>query len=125
MVKREPKPEIHWIRFNNHYVLWYRNFAVLIVSLIIPLVLLAYWNFNTLFVMMRRRRLRNRPSRPGSMNLIQMNNIAVNNEGNIAEVIRLSTSSAEQTAENVANGGANVANGAVLRIDIKSHQGIL
>ena len=59
------------------------------------------------------------------MNLIQMNDIAVNNEGNIAEVIRLSTSSAEQTAENVTNGGANVANGAVLRTDIKSHQGIL
>ena len=124
MIKREPKPEIHWIRFNNHYVLWYRNFAVLIVSLIIPLVLLAYWNFNTLFVMMRRRRLRNRPSIPGSMNLIQMKDIAVNNEGNIAEVIKLSTSSAEQTVESVANGGTNVANGAVLRIDIKPHQGI-
>ena len=125
MIKREPKPEIHWIRFNNHYVLWYRNFAVLIVSLIIPLVLLAYWNFNTLFVMMRRRRLRNRPSRPGSWNLIQMKDITVNGGGHIEEVIRRSTSSEVQTVESVANTGTNPANGAVLRTDIKSHQGIV
>ena len=53
-----------------------------------------------------------------------MKDVAVNNEGNIAEVIRLSTSSASQAVESVANGPAAVANGAVLRADIKSHQGI-
>ena len=31
------------------------------VSLIVPFALLAYWNFNTLAVILRRRRLRNRP----------------------------------------------------------------
>ena len=69
MVKYEPTPNVHPIRFNNHYILWYRNVAVLIVSLIIPLVLLGYWNLNTLIVMMRRRRLRNRPSIPNNLNV--------------------------------------------------------
>ena len=32
------------------------------MSLIVPLTLLAYWNFNTLSVILRRRRLRNKPS---------------------------------------------------------------
>ena len=49
------------IRLNWHYVIWYRNFTLLIVSLVVPFVLLAYWNFNTLSVLLRRRRLRNRP----------------------------------------------------------------
>ena len=53
------------IRLNWHYVIWYRNFTLLIVSLIVPFVLLAYWNFNTLSVLLRRRRLRNR--RPPSI----------------------------------------------------------
>ena len=50
------------IRLNWHYVLWYRNVAVLFLSLVIPLILLAYWNFNTLSVILRRQRMRNRPS---------------------------------------------------------------
>ena len=41
---------------------------MLIVSLIVPLILLGYWNFNTLLVLMRRRRLKNRPSIPNNMN---------------------------------------------------------
>ena len=32
------------------------------MSLIFPFGLLAYWNFNTLAVMSRRRRLKNRPT---------------------------------------------------------------
>ena len=51
------------IRLNWHYVIWYRTFTVATVSLIVPFVLLAYWNFNTLAVILRRRRLRNRPAR--------------------------------------------------------------
>jgi hypothetical protein len=50
------------IRLNWHYVIWYRNFASLMVSLVVPFTLLAYWNFNTFLVLLRRRRLRNRPS---------------------------------------------------------------
>ena len=50
------------IRLNWHYVSWYRNFAALIVSLVVPFTLLAYWNFNTFSVLLRRRRLKNRPS---------------------------------------------------------------
>ena len=50
------------IRLNWHYVIWYKNFTVLLVSLIFPFGLLAYWNFNTLAVMSRRRRLKNRPT---------------------------------------------------------------
>ena len=52
---------INPIRLNWHYVIWYRNFAGMVVSLVVPFVLLAYWNFNTLLVLLRRRRLRNRP----------------------------------------------------------------
>ena len=35
---------------------------MMIVSLLIPFILLAYWNFNTFSVMLRRQRLQNRPS---------------------------------------------------------------
>ena len=49
------------MRFNWHYVVWYQNFVSLIVSLLAPLVMLVYWNSNTLGVIRRRRRLRNRP----------------------------------------------------------------
>lgn len=56
------------IRLNWHYVIWYRNFTALIVSLVVPFVLLAYWNFNTFSVIRRRRRLRNRPYLPSNNN---------------------------------------------------------
>ena len=49
------------IRGNWHYVIWYRNLTLTSVSLLFPFVLLAYWNLNTLLVMRRRQRLRNRP----------------------------------------------------------------
>ena len=35
---------------------------MMIVSLMIPLILLAYWNFNTFSVILRRQRLQNRPT---------------------------------------------------------------
>ena len=56
------------IRLNWHYVIWYRNFTVLLMSLVLPFILLAYWNFNTLVVLLRRHRLRNRPP-PAAMHL--------------------------------------------------------
>ena len=49
------------IRFNPHYVIWYKNVAIVVVSLILPFALLAYWNFNTFRVLWMRRRMRNRP----------------------------------------------------------------
>ena len=66
--KKEATLELNPIRLNWHYVIWYKNFTVILVSLVLPLTLLAYWNFNTLAVMSRRRRLRNRPTLaiPGS-----------------------------------------------------------
>ena len=48
------------IRYNWHYVVWYRNVIVTTISLVIPLTCLAYWNFNTLSIM-RRRRLGSQP----------------------------------------------------------------
>ena len=53
--------KINPIRLNWHYIIWYKNFTVILISLIVPFVLLAYWNANTLAVMLRRRRLKNRP----------------------------------------------------------------
>ena len=53
--------KINPIRLNWHYIIWYKNFTVILISLIVPFVLLAYWNVNTLAVMTRRRRLKNRP----------------------------------------------------------------
>ena len=61
-MKKEATLAINPIRLNWHYVIWYKNFTVILISLVIPFVLLAYWNLNTLAVMIRRRRLRNRPA---------------------------------------------------------------
>lgn len=61
-MKKEATLAINPIRLNWHYVIWYKNFTVILVSLVVPFILLAYWNLNTLSVMLRRRRLRNRPA---------------------------------------------------------------
>ena len=53
---------INPIRLNWHYVIWYKNFTVLLLSLVVPFILLAYWNANTLAVMIRRHRLAYRPA---------------------------------------------------------------
>ena len=62
VLEKETTITLQPIRLNWHYVLWYRNVTVMIVSLLIPLILLAYWNFNTFSVILRRQRLQNRPS---------------------------------------------------------------
>ena len=51
----KPTLVIQPIRYNWHYVVWYRNVVVTTISLVIPLTCLAYWNFNTLCIMRRRR----------------------------------------------------------------------
>ena len=61
MIAAESKLKIEPIRLNPHYVIWYKNVATFLLSLLIPLCLLAYWNYNTYDVLRRRRRLRNRP----------------------------------------------------------------
>ena len=53
---------INPIRLNWHYVIWYKNFTVILLSLVVPFILLAYWNGNTLAVMIRRYRLAYRPA---------------------------------------------------------------
>ena len=65
---------------------------------------------------MRRRRLRNRPSSSGSLNVVRKSDITVNEGGNIDELIKLSTSSSVQTMANMTTSGQ-------LKTDIKSHQG--
>ena len=55
------KLKIESIRLNPHYVIWYKSVATVLVSLLIPLCLLAFWNWNIYVVLMRRQRLRNRP----------------------------------------------------------------
>ena len=49
------------LRLNPHYVIWYKNVATLLVSVIIPFTLLVHWNLNTVAIIVMRRRLRNRP----------------------------------------------------------------
>ena len=49
------------LRLNPHYVMWYKNLATMVVTLLIPLILLGFWNFKTFSVMQRRSRLKNRP----------------------------------------------------------------
>ena len=61
MVENGTKLKIEPLRLNPHYVIWYKNVTTFLVSLLIPLCLLAYWNYNTSDVLNRRRRLRNRP----------------------------------------------------------------
>ena len=61
-MKLEATLTINPIRFNWHYVIWYKNVTVILISLILPFILLAYWNMKTVAVMVRRRRLKNRPS---------------------------------------------------------------
>ena len=61
VLNREATLKINPIRLNWHYIIWYKNFTVISISLIVPFILLAYWNANTLAVMLRRRRLKNRP----------------------------------------------------------------
>ena len=116
-MKDQPNLEIHPLRYNNHYVLWYRNIAVLIVTLVIPLVLLAYWNFNTLLVIIRRRRLRNRPSLPDAMNLIRQTAVSLDITGNVTEVIKIPSSTSIPSMTSLVTGGQ-------IRTDIKSRQGI-
>ena len=49
------------LRLNPNYVLWYKNVATTVFTLMLPLLLLCFWNFKTFSVMKRRSRLRNRP----------------------------------------------------------------
>jgi hypothetical protein len=49
------------MRLNFHHVTWYRTIADLFISIMVPFVMLGYWNINTGIVLRRRQRLRNRP----------------------------------------------------------------
>lgn len=48
-------------RLNSHYIMWYKNVATLMVTILIPLFLIAWWNWHTYSVIKRRQRLKNRP----------------------------------------------------------------
>ena len=47
-------------------MVWYKNIASLLASLVVPLSLLAYWNFQTFKMLSRRRYFR--PSTSASVN---------------------------------------------------------
>ena len=42
------------LRLNPHYVIWYKNVFTVLVTLLIPFGLLAYWNCNTYIILHRR-----------------------------------------------------------------------
>ena len=46
------------LRLNWHYVIWYKNVATLLASLVVPFSLLAYWNIQTFRILLRRRYFR-------------------------------------------------------------------
>jgi hypothetical protein len=47
------------IRLNWHYVVWYKNFFVTLVSVIVPFILLLFWNYYTCKTLLRRNRSQN------------------------------------------------------------------
>ena len=55
--------ELGTIRFNWHYVIWFRNVTMIMVSLLLPLGLMTHWNLKTLSIIRRQRRLKNRRRR--------------------------------------------------------------
>ena len=92
VLKTETTIKIQPIRLNWHYVLWYQNVTVLIGSLIVPLILLAYWNFHTLSVMRRRHRLRNRPSVSADLHLnVRDGLLSADTPTNLSESTALAT----------------------------------
>lgn len=50
------------LRLNDHYVIWYKNVASCLVTVVVPFVLLVFWNWNTWKVIQRRQRNRHRPT---------------------------------------------------------------
>ena len=42
------------IRLNWHYVVWYNNFFLTSVALVLPIILLSYWNYHTCKVVLSR-----------------------------------------------------------------------
>ena len=50
------------LRLNDHYVIWYKNVASCVVTVLVPFVLLVFWNWNTWQVIQRRQRNRHRPT---------------------------------------------------------------
>ena len=55
------------LRLNWHYVIWYKNVATLLASLVVPFSLLAYWNIQTFRILLRRRYFRRPTSASSSM----------------------------------------------------------
>ena len=55
------------LRLNWHYVIWYKNVATLLASLVVPFSLLAYWNIQTFKILLRRRYFRTPTSASSSM----------------------------------------------------------
>ena len=55
------------LRLNWHYVIWYKNVATLLASLVVPFSLLAYWNIQTFRTLLRRRYFRTPTSASSSM----------------------------------------------------------
>ena len=51
------KLQVSPLRLNYTYILWYKNIATFVCTMVLPLALLAYWNTKTYRVMMNRPRI--------------------------------------------------------------------
>lgn len=65
--KTEHALEITSFRLNPHYIVWHRNFVQFSVTILIPFILLAYWNIGTALRLKQRRQ--------NLHNLHQQNNV--------------------------------------------------
>ena len=61
------------MRLNWHYVIWYKNFFLTIVSLIVPFILLLFWNYHTSKTVIRRDRSRSMTSSQNAMSIRHSN----------------------------------------------------
>ena len=44
-------------RLNPHYVVWYRNLVSFSSTILVPFILLAYWNLSTAIIIKRRNQV--------------------------------------------------------------------
>jgi len=59
IIKKEVRMEMTPLSSNWHYVLWYKNFTVTVVSLILPFMCIGYWVSTTFQIIQQRSRTTN------------------------------------------------------------------
>ena len=53
-VVSEYRLQVSSLRLDYHYILWYKNIATFVCTMVVPFVLLPYWNTQTYRVMSKR-----------------------------------------------------------------------